>query len=78
MAKWRDQKKRHKQYKARKEQVPASRHEAIDAVERYALRFGPTTGETVVRMLEDLVETFEQGTRDRTHAINHAAARAEV
>ena len=66
MAKWRDEKKRYKQYKARKEQLPASYHEAIDAVERYALRFGPTTGETVVRMLEDLVEIFEQGTRDGT------------
>ncbi len=64
MAKWRDEKKRYKRYKARKEELPASHHEAIDAVERYAFRFGPATGQTVVRMLEDLVEIFEQGATD--------------
>ena len=41
MTKWRDEKTRYKQYKARKEQLPASYQEAIDAVERYALQFGP-------------------------------------
>ena len=61
---WRDERKRYKQYKARKEQLPASYLEAIDAVERYALRFGPTTGETVVTMLEDLAGIFEQGAKD--------------
>jgi DNA-binding ferritin-like protein (Dps family) len=64
MAKWRDEKKRYKQYEARKEQLPAGHQEAIDAVERYALRFGPATGETVVTMLEDLAEIFEQGAKD--------------
>ena len=62
--KWRDERKRYKQYKARKEQLPASYLEAIDAVERYALRFGPTTGETVVTMLEDLAGIAEQGAKD--------------
>jgi DNA-binding ferritin-like protein (Dps family) len=66
MSKWRDEKKRYKQYKARKEQLSASYREAIDAVERYALRFGPATGETVVTMLEDLVEIFERGTQNDT------------
>lgn len=66
MTKWRDEKKRYRQYKARKQHLPASHHEAIDAVERYALRFGPATGETVVTMLEDLVEIFEQGVRQGT------------
>ncbi len=66
MAKWRDEKKRYKRYKARKEQLPASYHEAIDAVERYALRFGPATGQTVVTMLEDLVEIFELGANGGT------------
>ena len=64
MAKWRDEKRRYKQYRARKQQLPASYLEAIDAVERYALRFGPTTGETVVTMLEDLAGIFEQGAKD--------------
>lgn len=66
MSKWRDEKKRYKRYKARKEQLPASYLEAIDAVERYALRFGPATGETVVAMLEDLIEIFEQGMKEAT------------
>ena len=66
MAKWRDEKKRYKQYKVRKEQLPASYLEAIDAVERYAIRFGPATGEAVLTMLEDLADTFEQGVRDGT------------
>jgi DNA-binding ferritin-like protein (Dps family) len=64
MATWRDEKKRYKQYKARKEQLPAGYREAIDSVERYALRFGPATGETVVTMLEDLAGIFEQGAKD--------------
>lgn len=59
MVKWREEKARYRQYRARKEQLPGSHHEAIDAVERYALRFGPGT-DTVVAMLEDLVEIFEQ------------------
>ena len=66
MTKWRDEKKRYRHYKARKRQVPASYHEAVDAVERYALRFGSAAGETVVTMLEDLVEIFEQGLREGT------------
>jgi DNA-binding ferritin-like protein (Dps family) len=64
MTKWRDEKKRYKQYKARKAQLPASYLEAIDAVERYVLRFGPATGEAVVTMLEDLAGVFEQGAKD--------------
>ena len=64
MSKWRDEKKRYKRYKARKEQLPASYHEAVDAVERYALRFGPATGETVVTMLEDLIEIFDQAVKE--------------
>src|SRR4051812_48328088 len=70
MAKWRNEKRRYRQYKARKEQLPASYLEAIDAVERYALRFGPATGETVVTMLEDLAGIFEQGAKKR-----HSGAR---
>src|SRR3954454_7925792 len=64
MAKWWNEKRRDRQYKARVEQLPASYREAIDAVERYALRFGPATGQTVVTMLEDLAEIFEQGAND--------------
>lgn len=64
MATWRDRKKRYKQFKVRTEQLPASYREAIDAVERYGLHFGPAKGETVVTMLEDLAGNFEQGAKD--------------
>ncbi|KAA1395898.1 DUF1048 domain-containing protein [Aeromicrobium ginsengisoli] len=64
MPKWREEKKRYKQYKARKAQLPASYGETIDAVERYALRFGPATGESVVAMLEELIEIIEKGQKD--------------
>src|SRR4051794_25603018 len=64
MAKWRNEKRRDRQDKARKEQLPANYLEAIDAGGRDALPFGPATGETVVTMLEDLAAIFEQGAKD--------------
>jgi DNA-binding ferritin-like protein (Dps family) len=36
-----DEKRRYRQYKARTEQLPASYHTAIDALERYLMYFGP-------------------------------------
>jgi DNA-binding ferritin-like protein (Dps family) len=45
MAKWADQKKHYQQYKARVEQLPPSHRAAVEAVERYAVRFGPGTNE---------------------------------
>ncbi|MDP3892957.1 DUF1048 domain-containing protein [Nocardioides sp.] len=69
MAKWLDDKRRYRQYKARKAQLPAGHHEAIEAVERYALRFGPGTGDAVLEMLEDLVATFEQSAADGTPVV---------
>jgi len=66
MAKWADQKKRYKQYKARVEKLPPDYRAAIEAVERYAVRFGPGTGESLVPMLEDLVQVFEKGAADDT------------
>src|SRR3954467_15774917 len=56
MAKWRDEKQRYKEYKARKAELPAGYQAAVDAVERYAIHFGPGTGETLVPMLEDLID----------------------
>lgn len=64
MTKWREEKKRYQQYKARKEELPPDYRAAIDAVERYALTFGPGTAETLMPMLEDLIAVFEQGAAD--------------
>ena len=56
-----DQKKRYRQYKARKEALPANYHTAIDALERYLTYFGSITkGQILVSMLEDLADLFEQ------------------
>jgi DNA-binding ferritin-like protein (Dps family) len=66
MVKWRDKKKRYQQYKARKAELPASYQVAVGAVERYAIHFGPGTGETLVPMLEDLIHLFEKGAADGT------------
>ena len=71
--KGRDERKRYKQYRARKEQLPASYREAIDAVERYALRFGPAAGETVLTMLEDLAGIFEQGAKPAPRSARSSA-----
>jgi DNA-binding ferritin-like protein (Dps family) len=66
MAKWTEQKRRYRQYKARVEQLPASHGAAVEAVEQYVVRFGPGTGETLVPMLEDLVATFERAAAEGT------------
>ena len=62
-----EQKKQYRQYKARKEQLPANYRTAIDALERYLMYFGSITrGETLVSMLEDLADLFEQSAANGT------------
>ena len=63
---WIEQKRRWWQYKARKERLPADYRMAIDAIERYTHYFGPGTGDGIVRMLEDLIDLFEQGAANGT------------
>jgi DNA-binding ferritin-like protein (Dps family) len=62
-----DQKKRYRQYKARKDALPANYHTAIDALERYLTYFGSITkGQILVSMLEDLADLFEQSAASGT------------
>ena len=61
MAGWITQRKRYREYKARTAQLPANYHVAIEALERYLLCFGPSVGDNVQAMLDDLAEMFEQG-----------------
>ena len=61
-----DQKRRYRRYKARTEQLPANHHAAINALERYMLFFGPGEGESVLSMLEDLADLFEQSAANAT------------
>ena len=62
-----EQKKRYRQYKARTKQLPASYRTAIDALDRYLMYFGAITrGDTLVSMLEDLADLFEQSAANGT------------
>jgi DNA-binding ferritin-like protein (Dps family) len=61
-----DEKKRYRRYKARTEQLPASYHTAITALERYLMYFGPGKGDEVVAMLEDLADLFDESAASGT------------
>jgi DNA-binding ferritin-like protein (Dps family) len=62
-----EQKKRYRQYKARTKQLPANYRSAVEALERYLMYFGSITrGETLVSMLEDLADLFEQSAANGT------------
>ncbi len=62
-----EQKKQYRQYKARKEQLPANYRTAIDALERYLTYFGAISkGDVLLSMLGDLAELFEQSAANGT------------
>ena len=64
---WIEQKKRYRQYKARAKQLPANYRTAVEALERYLMYFGPMTkGGSLVSMLEDLADLFEQSAANGT------------
>jgi DNA-binding ferritin-like protein (Dps family) len=63
---WTEQKSRYRQYKARAEQLPEDFHTAIDALERYMEFFGPGKADTLLPMLEDLADLFEQSVANGT------------
>ncbi|NUR85002.1 MAG: DUF1048 domain-containing protein [Nonomuraea sp.] len=55
-----DDKKRYRQYKARTERLPDDYHAAIDALQRYMQYFGPDKSDSLLAMLDDLADLFEQ------------------
>jgi DNA-binding ferritin-like protein (Dps family) len=62
-----EQKKRYRQYRARAEQLPPNYRAAIEALDRYLMYFGAITqGDTLVAMMEDLAELFEQSAANET------------
>ena len=62
-----DQKRRWRAYKARKRQLPESHKTAVDAIERYLMYAGGIAdGEIATKMLEDLIDLFEQSAADGT------------
>jgi DNA-binding ferritin-like protein (Dps family) len=62
-----EDKKRWRQYKARKEQLPGSYRTAIDGLERYFMYAGSIVkGDVLMQMLEDLADLIEQAAADGT------------
>ncbi|MBT2532959.1 DUF1048 domain-containing protein [Arthrobacter sp. ISL-48] len=62
-----EDKKRWRQYKARKEQLPTSYRTAIDGIERYLMYAGSIgQGDVFVQMLEDLADLIERAAIDGT------------
>jgi DNA-binding ferritin-like protein (Dps family) len=60
-------KRRWRQYRGRTKQLPADYRTAVEALERYLTYFGAITkGDTLMSMLEDLADLFEQAAADRT------------
>lgn len=65
-AKWIEQKRRYRQYKARVERLPASYRTAVEALQRFSYYFGHGTSEGGLTMFEDLADLFEQGAASGT------------
>jgi DNA-binding ferritin-like protein (Dps family) len=62
-----EQKKQYRQYRARLEGLPVPYLAAAKAVDRYLMASGSITdGDTLVRMLGDLVELWERAAADGT------------
>lgn len=62
-----EQKKRYRQYRARMKKLPASYRTAIEALDRYLMYAGGiTNGDTLVSMMEDLADLFEQSAANGT------------
>ncbi|MFI0424432.1 DUF1048 domain-containing protein [Spongiactinospora sp. 9N601] len=61
-----EQKKRYRQYKARVQQLPDGQRATVEALQRYMLHFGPAESESLLVMLEDLADLFEQSAADGT------------
>ena len=61
-----EQKRRWRQYKARKQRLPGNYRAALDAAQRYTFYSGLAEGDSVMRMLEDLIDFFEQGAANGT------------
>lgn len=62
-----EDKKRWRQYKARKEELPASYRTAIDGLERYYMYAGGIVkGDVLMQMFEDLLDLIERAAVDGT------------
>lgn len=57
-------KRRWREYKARVQRLPAPYRDAVGAIERYLMYFGPTDSDSASTMYEDLIYLFEQASAD--------------
>lgn len=57
-------KRRWREYKARVQRLPAPYRDAVGAIERYLMYFGPTDSDSASTMFEDLIYLFEQASAD--------------
>ncbi len=57
-------KRRWREYKARVQRLPAPYRDAVGAIERYLMYFGPTDSDSASSMYEDLIYLFEQASAD--------------
>jgi DNA-binding ferritin-like protein (Dps family) len=62
-----EQKRQYRKHKAQVRGLPADYRTAVEAIERYLTYFGGISkGDTLVRMLDDLADLFEQAAVDGT------------
>jgi DNA-binding ferritin-like protein (Dps family) len=62
-----EQKKQYRQYKARRDALPAGYRTAAEAVDRYLTYYGGIVdGDTIMTMLGDLIDLWEQAAADGT------------
>ncbi|MBG0815832.1 DUF1048 domain-containing protein [Planomonospora sp. ID82291] len=59
-----EDKRRYRRYKARVKGLPAGHRTAVDALERYMQFFGPGKADSLLAMLDDLADLFEQSAAD--------------
>jgi DNA-binding ferritin-like protein (Dps family) len=57
-------KRQWREYKARVRSLPPAYKEAVDAIERYVMRFGPTDADSAASLLNDIADIFEQAAAD--------------
>ncbi len=59
-------KRRWRAYKARVRQLPPNYRNAVDAIERYLMFFGPMDADSAASLLEDVADLFERAAADGT------------
>jgi DNA-binding ferritin-like protein (Dps family) len=59
-------KRRWREYKSRVAALPANYRTAVDGIERYLMRFGPTDPDSAANLLEDVADLFERAAADGT------------